>query len=67
MVMFESTDENGKVKMVFRVPPPSELVKLRTAGSRELAARRAREVESRGTPRELTATVEPEPEEEAAS
>jgi hypothetical protein len=60
MVMLKTTDENGKVKMVFRVPTPSELVELRTAGSRELAARRAREVQSSGSLRELTASGAPE-------
>jgi hypothetical protein len=61
MVMFKTTDENGKVKMVFRIPTPSELVELRTTGSRELAARRSREVQSGGNLRELTAAAEPEP------
>lgn len=67
MVMYKTTDENGKVKMVVRVPTPSELVALRTAGSRELAAGRAREVQSRGTPRELAAGAEPRSADEAVS
>ena len=67
MVMLKTTDENGKVKMVFRIPTPTELVALRAKGSRELAASQARELPSSGTLRELTAAAEPESDEEVAS
>ena len=55
LVMFKTTDEHGKVKIVIRVPTLSELVTLRTSGSRALAAGKTKALEAGVSAREIEA------------